>query len=875
MRKVCAGTLALALVGSPAVAFAAGISAEIAVDAPVAGGPSTTTERTPVSASDGTDHFVVWLSGGATCSSSAPCDLYGVRMSAAGAVLGVPVRIGEGVKETSPKIAFDGTNYLVAWVRERGGIYAARVSRTGALLDATPLQLSTTSVAPSVACTMSDCLVVWDVARPGLPITFEIHGTRLSHAGAVIAPADRTIAAGVSLALAASQTGYLLGHSPTGDSPWNLTRLDATGTVMGSSVTGLPRGAIASNGTDFAAAWYQPAGSAIPQGTYGARINAAGALVDMAGVMLDATNTAPIRFGAFAAGRYQFASNTGAVVGLTPAGVAVPRVSTSAFGSTAPTGFSASATASYVFAASSATGMSLDVCAARLPATPAEPAPTMLTLTTGANSQTSPRIAFDGTNYLVVWIDTRNGSAGANVYGVRVSTDGRVLDSRALRISNTATDANVGYDGTQFVVFWSNNDSATSRFRVFATRVRSDGTVVDATGSMIYTGAQYLSVRDIAVACDGHACLGAWTMGGASSAGPSHTVEGRVLDPALMGPSFTLASDRGVGAISAAWVGSQYVLSWECSTGSIFGGSYAAHVSAAGIASGMTATVSDAPRRLNAPVVAGAGSDYFIAGLSNEATMSNPASNFVSVRRFNAMGVPQEAAPLAVSTGNQPGTPVLAYDGTNYVMVWVDSRSPGMWGTRVSPTRTEIDSPSFAIGSSTGVQRYALHAGPAGQTLLAYQRREVGNLDRVYLRWICPEATTGTCTMSTPDVDGGTPDASVPDVVSTPDVVPPPDVVAMPDAVETPDAVSAPDAMEIPDASSTPDSAPMDVAVVDTATDAPVSDAPTADAGGSEPPGMSGGCSVAGPGTADASRAAPWLLLGALGLVRSRRRRRA
>jgi hypothetical protein len=81
-----------------------------------------------------------------------------------------PVPQGTPGDQITPAVAFDGTNYLVAWNDARLGstylLAAARVSSAGAILDAGGIMVSTTKATftsePAVAFDGTNYLVVWD-----------------------------------------------------------------------------------------------------------------------------------------------------------------------------------------------------------------------------------------------------------------------------------------------------------------------------------------------------------------------------------------------------------------------------------------------------------------------------------------------------------------------------------------------------------------------------------------------------------------------------------------------------------------------------------------------------------------------------------------
>jgi hypothetical protein len=257
----------------------------------------------------------------------------------------------------APSVAFDGTNYLVAWTKQRPGvvdIYGTRIRRNGTVLDRPPIAISTaagTQTSPRVAFDGTNYLVAWDDDRSD---SWDIYGARVTPAGAV---------------------------------------LDWARFAISDEADDQRSPSVAFDGTNYLVVWVDTRSGSGFRDIYGARVTPGGVVVD-------------------------------------PGGIAI---------SEAP------------------------------------------------DRQYSPSIAFDGTNYLVAWTDERSGIP--DIYGARVTQSGTVLDSGGVAISTAANGQyipSVAFGGTNYLVAWE--DERSGSWDVYGGRVTPGGTLLDPTGFLISTG---------------------------------------------------------------------------------------------------------------------------------------------------------------------------------------------------------------------------------------------------------------------------------------------------------------------------------------------------------------------------------------------------
>jgi hypothetical protein len=305
---------------------------------------------------------------------------------------------------------------------------------------------------------------------------------------------------------------------------------------------------------------------------------------------------------------------------------------------------------------------SADVWGARFSAAgePLDASPIPIAVAPGEQSE--PAVAFDGTRYLVVWEDHRTGG-DRGILGARVTPAGTVVDPVPITIAAATyhqRSPSVAFDGTTFLVVWEVREE--DQADVVGARVGTDGKPIGA-GPFAVAAAPGRQSQAV-VACRPGTCLAAWRDG--RSGGPdvygARIAGGQVLEPGGVALS-RAASVQGAPAVSASPSG--WLVVWNDARGGT--------LDVIGTRVGLDGEVLDP---LGLAISVGAGAQY--------------------------------------SAG-------VAFEGATFVVAWQDTRSGAfeIQGARIDPAAGLLDADGFPVLSRTTGARVAVASDEHGRTLVA------------------------------------------------------------------------------------------------------------------------------------------------------------
>ncbi len=585
--------------------------------------------------------------------------------------------------------AFDGANHLVVWLERADTIAGARITSTGTVLDPLgfPIARRTSNFRARVAFGGGTFLVVWDDQSA-------VKAARVSSNATVVDTTPLDVGAGIETDVGFDGSNFIVTWIDDSTTPRRLlaARVSVAGVVLDQPATEVATGVVTpagnqaapriSGGSGQSLVCWEDERSSSNGDIFCSRISAAGAALDAGGFEL-----------------------TGGFPSDTDRGPSV-----------------AYDGAQWLVVWTRSPLLSASVVGARVDATGATVDASPLSIAAAAGSQVGPSVAFDGTNWVVAWTDTRGGDR--DVMAARVQSDGTVLDGPATGIDvSTATDFQVGSTVSagsgSTLVAWTDyrNDpeDPNEMSDVFAARLDGSGTLLDgpATSGGIPLSFTANTERRPAAAWSGSAWLVVWEDWRNGSLfqdlrAARYDASGTLLDTSAI--AIALESTGRQRSPSVASDGSGWLVTYVHDVTGQLSQVHTTRVDASGAvldgANGVP--VSPAADAQDTPCVAWGGSSWLVTYQARD----NMAGTTVRGVRLDGAGSSLGGLVVADAMSGIHFAPAVSFDGTRHLVTWVDALFGRVKGARVAPDGTVLDSMPFVIGSSWGVIEPMTPLGP-------------------------------------------------------------------------------------------------------------------------------------------------------------------
>ncbi|MDH5186581.1 MAG: T9SS type A sorting domain-containing protein [candidate division WOR-3 bacterium] len=725
------------------------LQGEFLIDTTIAYGPAEYEQIAPSIAFDGTNYFVVWVDDEFEV-------VFGARVSPTGEVLDKPA-IKIAVAETDweydrPSVAF-GENYLVVWTDEDyENIFGARISPAGVVLDTTPITICTTNYEryrPSVTFGLSNFFVAWAEYRD----RFDIYGTRISTNGMVLDPSgipiDTAFEDQDEPAVSFDGTNYFVVWSDErSDTSKDIygARIDTAGMVLDSA--GIPIStapdwqeypAVTFGGGNFFVTWQDSRNMTIQniykvcriklksdlfkykdeldslsyEDIYGARVSTDGIVLDDTGIPIstedyrqewpqvafDGINYFVVWEDRRTSPRsiYGARINTDGIV-LDPDGIEI--CTTSVGNKYLPSVVWAGAN---YFVVWQDRRFDEDIFGARVTNEGIILDPDGILLSLGTNKQTQPQMAFDGTNYLVVWGDYRSGYS--DIYGARVNSTGAILDPTGIPISTAPYDQRnprIVFGSNYYFVVW--DDTRIGNYDIYGARVNSDGVVLDTAGILISAESYDQYSPQVAFGNNRYFIVWLDTRSGSYTDfyGTQVDTAGRILFPYGIRISTTITD---YSYFQVIFGGAHYFVVWEDTRAGYYYDIYGARVDMYGNVldpTGIPISIANSYQRF--PQVVFSGNNYFVVWQDHRRGQYD-----IYGTRVTTVGTVVDTAGIPISTATSwQKFPRLVFDGNKYFVIWQDDRAMEweIYGARVNTNGIVLDTAGIRISSAIFVTTF-------------------------------------------------------------------------------------------------------------------------------------------------------------------------
>lgn len=306
-------------------------------------------------------------------------------------------------------------------------------------------------------------------------------------------------------------------------------------------------------------------------------------------------------------------------------------------------------------------------------------------------AQSLPSVAWNGTLYLVVWEDGRNGS-DFDIIGARVSAAGALLDASGIAVAVEPGDQRrpkVASDGADFLVVWE--DARGGDADLYGARVTELAEVLDAHSVPLATGPALQGQP--ALAFGGGKYLVAWEQTGSVSDGGLSSDGGPREDKDLYaarletsGGALTVLDVGGVALSAAAgpqeqpaiaFDGEGFLVLWQDLRSAAAYDLYGARMTLAGtLEPAAEFLLTDGGTGEWVPSVA-FGQEHFVVAWEDDRNTPGGGSSerdlFAGLLRFDAGEPVFQEQPLATQPLWQEH-PTVAFDGQRFFVAWQDHR---------------------------------------------------------------------------------------------------------------------------------------------------------------------------------------------------------
>lgn len=682
------------------------------------------------------NYLVVWTDGRDLSGSS--YDIYGIFVDENGTPIDdESFLITKDVKgnplpdtQSSPSVAFNGTNFLVVWATVEGGesfsrICGTRVSTTGNVLDPGGIQISTieaeNQAAPRVASNGVDWEVVWQ--KGGTYIIPDIIGARVTATGTVTAriliasTADTEVSPQIAWnGLTGADSAYLVvWEVSNAESDIYGYRINSSGAKIGTSATlisnspGLSTTRMTGNqfipsvssGKDssgnpggWLVVWEDSRENDTYTDVYGTRVSSTGIVDDLGGfrILQDVSknSTRPIPQVGWNGSDY-------VVVFRDPLNLnRVKRifVGWDAYVQPGPGSVSQSSAGGggVVISSTSINGKSLiawelsgytDIVGCSLSSSGT--ASNEIVFSRGVQPQLQPSAVFNGTHTVVVWADKRNGTY--QIYGARCLPDGTVLDveGKVIGISPyQQTQPSIAWNpqNGSYLVVWKQETQYTNSADIIGVRINSD---LNRIGSTITICADDLEQRDPVVSCNGSQFMVAWTDARygddvTNVQGTRVDASGNVLARLLLCLNENQQENPAIGAVP----GGGWLVAWE-DTRTGTSNLYTRTVSSSG-SMGVESLLSSRTSYKYTPSIAYDGTNYFVTWYDSY------SSQAICGAFVNGSGQRIAGSDIFIRTGSYNlANPKVVWTGEKYAVTWEDDRNQSNTNTDIYLSRIHTD----------------------------------------------------------------------------------------------------------------------------------------------------------------------------------------